>query len=136
MNSDFDPKVLRLAARNIVQEVGYPPSGVILIVCSNDKYDIARVITNELKERELECHVLKLGNELHSAVARLQTLIRDVAGNWGLILLIQPEHASFLFETVGRPDLGIRISTDYSFCDWLIRPASLVRTYGIDMSSY
>lgn len=133
MKSDFNQKVLRLAARNIVQEVGYPPSGVILVVCSNDKYDIAQVITDELKERELEYHLLKLGNKLHSAVARLQALIRDVAGNWGMILLIQPEHASFLSETLGRPDLGIRISTDYFFCDWSIHPASLVRTYGIDM---
>ena len=61
MKSDFAQKVLRLAARNIILEVGYPPSGVILVVCSNDKYDIAQVITDELKERELEYHLLKLG---------------------------------------------------------------------------
>ena len=74
-----------------------------------------------------------MGNELGRATGRLRELIRSVAEDWGLVILLQPEHASFLFDTVGRPDRGLRIPSDHLFCDWLISPAGLIRTHGIDM---
>jgi leucyl aminopeptidase (aminopeptidase T) len=39
----------------------------------------------------------------------------------------------FLFETVGRPDVGFTLPEAHIFCDWLIRLESLVRTYAIDL---
>ena len=50
-----------------------------------------------------------------------------------LVFLLQPEHAPFLFETVGRPDVGLTLRAGHLFCDWLIRPESLIRTYAIDV---
>ena len=133
MNADFKQETLKLAAKNIAQKVGNPPSKSILIVCSKNKLDIARMIFDELEKRSIESHLILLGTKINSGVEHLQPLIKNLAGDWGLILLIQPEHASFLFETVGRPDTGLKISSEYLFCDWLIRPSSLIRTYGIDM---
>ncbi len=50
-----------------------------------------------------------------------------------LVLLLQPQHAPFLFQIVGRPDRGLKIPAEHFITDWLMRPASVVRTYGIDM---
>jgi leucyl aminopeptidase (aminopeptidase T) len=49
-----------------------------------------------------------------------------------LIALLHPQHSSFLFKAIGRPDLGVRIPEKHLFCDWLINLPSLVRTYSFD----
>jgi len=123
----------KLAARNIAQAEGHPSAGSVLVVCSKDKIEIAESILKVLEEGKLEHHLLRLGSQLQAGADDLGSRIKSLAGPWGLLLLLQPEHAGFLFETVGRPDRGIRIPTDHLFCDWLIRPPSLIRTCGIDV---
>ena len=133
MESGFDKKVLELAAKNIAQEIGDPPAKSVLIICTTDKHDIAEAVVDELEKGNLECHLLQLGSKLDSSADRLRSLVSDIAGTWGIGMFLQPAYAPFLFETVGSPFDGLHILSDHLFCDWLIRPASLVRIYGVDM---
>lgn len=91
------------------------------------------IITEEFEKKETECHLLRVGNKLNSGSDCFQALIGELSGTWGLVFLLHPVHAPFLFETVGRPDYGIKLPSEHFFSDWLIRPGSLIRTYGIDL---
>ncbi len=124
---------LTLAATNIAAKVGDPPAGSVLIVASPPKAHIAEAVADRLRRR-IETHLLHLERHASAALAWLPPALQDLASEgWGLVLLCSPIHAQLLFRAVGRPDTGLRIDATYLFCDWLIRPQSLVRTYAIDM---
>jgi len=123
----------QLAAHNIAQEIGDPPIKAVLVIYSPEKCDLAERIAVQISERGLEPYRLELAPEINAGQATLKELVQRIAGQCGLVFLIEPRHADFLFEAVGRPDAGIIIPTDHLFCDWLIRPAGLIRTHGIDM---
>ena len=125
--SSNDP-LLDLAARNIALEIGDPPAKQVLLVYSTERSDLAERIAAQISARGLALTRLELIPGVDP-----RSMIEEVAGNWGLVLLFQPKHAHLLFEVVGRPDVGMLIPNQYLFCDWLIRPASLIRLYGIDM---
>ena len=123
---------LALAARNIAQmseHVGY----ATLIICSPEKHPLAQAVARELEARQIECHLLRLGHKIDLANTPLRTLAQHMAEGGMLVLLLQPEHAPFLFDVAGRPDHGLKVPPGRLFCDWLIRPASLLRTYAIDL---
>ena len=122
-----------IAAGNIARIVGYPPDSSVLILYCEGKDDIAQKISEEFEKKEVECHLLRVGNKLDSGSDRFQAIIGELSGSWGLVFLLNPVHAPFLFETVGRPDYGIKLSSQHFFSDWLIRTGSLIRTYGIDL---
>ncbi len=129
----MNPETTRLAAWNIVQSIGDPPGGGALVISSSDKLPLAEAIFAQLEARGIEHHLLVLGSRLTLAGPKIEKLIQDAAGRWGLILLIQPQHASFLYNTVGRPDMGLKIPAEHFFCDWLASMDSLVRIFGIEM---
>jgi hypothetical protein len=124
---------LTLAATNIAAKVGDPPAESALIVASPPKVHIAEAVATRLRRR-IETHLLYLERNASAALAWLPRALQDLASDGcGLVLLCSPIHAELLFRAVGRPDTGLRIDATYLFCDWLIRPQSLVRTYAIDM---
>ncbi len=132
MDTEIQEAAVRLAAQNIALEVGTPPSGNVLIFCSREKMGLAERVAESLDQAGLEYHILLLGVRLNSSLERLRKLIEDSAGSWGLVILLHPRHANFLFKVIGRPDLGVRIPEKHLFCDWLIHPDSLVRTFAVD----
>ncbi|MFC1614685.1 aminopeptidase, partial [Gemmatimonadota bacterium] len=105
----------------------------VLIFYCEGKDDIAQKIGEEFEKKEVECHLLRVGKKLNSGSKHFRALLEELSGSWGLVFLLHPVHAPFLFETVGRPDYGIKLSSEHFFCDWLIRPGSLIRTYGLDL---
>ncbi len=124
---------LTLAATNIAAKLGDPPARCALVIASPPKASIAEAVTAQLRRR-IETHLLLLEYSTETAQRWLPNALQDLASEgWGLVLLCSPVHAELLFRTVGRPDTGLRIDATYLFCDWLIRPQSLVRTYAIDM---
>jgi hypothetical protein len=124
---------LTLAATNIAAKVGDPPAGSVLVVASPPKTHIAEAVADRL-QRHIETHLLHLERNITAAQRWFPQALQDLASEgWGLVLLCSPIHAELLFRAVGRPDKGLRIDATYLFCDWLIRPQSLVRTYAIDM---
>lgn len=131
--NDFDSVTLRNAAENIVQKVDQAASNSVLIVCSKGKKDFASWIIKTLEDRKIHHYQLILGGKPGSNINYFQTLIKDLAKDWGLIFLIDPPDAPFLFATVGRPDKGIQISEDYLFCDWLAKIETTIRTNNIDI---
>ena len=141
-NADFlfcaDPRsdsdsLYRLAVSNISGKIKTPPLKSALIVNSGLKSGLANMVREEIEKRGLEAHILMLSDKLEQGSEPFRELVNQVSGNWALVFLLHPVHAGFLVETVGRPDLGIKLPEEYLFCDWLIPEASLVRTYAIDM---
>jgi hypothetical protein len=126
-------ELVQLAAHNIALEIGDPPFKAVLVIYSPEKCDLAVRIAAQISARGLESYRLELAPEINAGQVALKELVHRLASQWGLVLLIEPRHADFLFETVGRPDAWFIIPTDHLFCDWLIQPAGLIRTYGIDM---
>ena len=123
----------RLAVKNIAGKIKIPPLKSALIVNSEPKSRLAGMVRDEIEKRGMEAHILTLSNNLELGSEPFRELVNQVSGNWALVFLLHPVHAGFLVETVGRPDLGIKLPEEYLFCDWLIPEASLVRTYAIDM---
>ncbi len=132
MEMQMDPAALALAAQNIAREVGSPAAGSVLIICSEEKLLLAQAVARVLDEEGLEQHILLLGIRINASLEGLRKTVEEVAGQWGLIILLHPRHSAFLFKVIGRPDLGVRIPEKHLFCDWLIHPDSLVRTYAVD----
>lgn len=130
INSDSQ---YQLAAKNIADKIGTLPSKSVLIINSEPKFRIADFVRNEIENRGMEAHVLQLSTKMESTNESIADFVNKVTSKWGLIFLLHPVHTHFLIETVGRPDLGLKIAEDHLFCDWLIPEASLIRTYAIDM---
>jgi hypothetical protein len=128
----YAPSSIRRAAENMIREMGEPPSGNVLIICSHEEAALSAQLAAVLDEQSIENHTLTLGLRLSSSLDELRHLVENIAGRWGLIVLLQPQHASFLFKVVGRPDSGIRIPEKYLLCDWLTTLPALIRTYDID----
>lgn len=128
----MDSSLLPLAARNIALEVASPPARFALVICSTDKLALAQAVAGELEARNVEHRLLELGREGPQADDALVALARDVAREGRLVLLLQPEHAPFLFELAGRPDRGLKLPLERFFSDWLMSPAGVVQTYGVD----
>lgn len=128
----FTESSLQRAAENMLRELGQPPSGNVLLICSQEKSVLAAQLASVLDEQSIENHTLLLGSRLSSSLDELRHLVEDIAGRWGLVVLLEPQHASFLFKVIGRPDLGIRIPEKYLLCDWLATLPTLIRTYDVD----
>ncbi|MBC7236953.1 MAG: hypothetical protein H5T69_14020 [Chloroflexi bacterium] len=125
---------LALAAENIAAKIGNPPAGCALVVCSLSKAFIAEAVICRLRRR-MEAHLLRLDERVAFAIPGLARYLHDLAADhWGLVLLLSPRHAELLVQTVGRPDRGLYINGPHLFCDWLVRPQSLLRTYAVDMA--
>ena len=81
----------------------------------------------------MEYRFICISKESNEGIVRLRSLVSEVSGQWRVFLFISSADASFLFETFGRPDLGLKLEGQYVFCDWLIKIESLVRAYAIEM---
>lgn len=75
---------------------------------------------------------MNLGDTSNSGYAEVKSLLQKVSGKGGLIFLVNVKDAPFLFETVGRPDTGIKLSKEFMFSDWLMKPPSLIRLHSAD----
>ncbi|MGI5915549.1 MAG: hypothetical protein ACOX9A_03765 [Anaerolineae bacterium] len=118
------------AAQNIATAVGRPPAGSALVICSSGKAALAGRVGEALDAGGVPAHVVRLSPE---RAAGLADMVRRLAPAWGLVLLIEPPDAGWLFETVGRPDTGILVPDAHLFCDWVMRPDALLRTCAVDM---
>jgi leucyl aminopeptidase (aminopeptidase T) len=58
--------------------------------------------------------------------------LRRAAERGGLVILADPPQAPWLFETVGRPDRGLRLPSERLYCDWLLPMPSLMRVLSAD----
>jgi len=122
---------LERAALNIAALLGAPPTGCALLVCCAAKEAVSSAIAAALATEGLEVHVLHLADSVQRSGAALGRLVDSVAGSWGLVLLVGPQHAEWLFGAVGRPDRGIR-PMEHLFCDWLLSADAVVRLYAVD----
>jgi hypothetical protein len=111
--------------------IGHPPAGSALVICSPGKAALAGQVSVALERQGLPAHVMRLW--AGAAARNLAGMVRRLAPTWGLVLLIEPGDADWLFETVGRPDTGLLVPEAHLFCDWLMGLDSLLRVYSIDM---
>lgn len=129
--SEFDNLTIGLAARNITYQIQDTTLARYLIINSYDKREIANSMVDDLTNRGLENVQISLSKNFNSS-EQLKKTIESWISEWAMLFLISPKDASFLFETVGRPDIGIYLPETRIFCDWLIKSESLVRIYGVN----
>lgn len=122
---------LDLAARNIADLVGVPPSRCALVVHCEAKATVASAIAGVLRGRGLEVRQVPLPARADAQHRAAAAPLGPLTGDRGLVLLPGPEHAAWLFEAVGRPDRGIP-AVEHLFCDWLLPADSLLRLYAVD----
>jgi len=134
MNDGIDSKSIVLAARNIADQIGLPPSRTAFVIYSPPKEVLASVIAAELENRGIACSMLRLGSFAGPGPAPLRDMVRSMAGDTGLVFLTTWAHSEFLFETIGRPDRGIKVPSDHLYADFCIGMAAFVRTHAVDAS--
>ena len=128
--SYFDNPTISLATRNITYQIQDTTLARYLVINSYDKREIANWIVDDLTNRGLENVQFSISKNFNSS-GHLKKIIESWMLDWAMIFLISPGDASFLFETVGRPDIGIYLPETTFFSDWLIKSESLVRIYGV-----
>lgn len=120
---------LSRVALNIIDSIPIPPTQMYLILTSENKEQFGLAIQSLLSSRGFETHLVRLNSKIAQGQPIFQDLVNQVVrSNSGIISLLQPEHASFLFETFGRPDLGFKQPMKYIYNDWLMPVETMRRT--------
>lgn len=131
INDLFDEETIELAAINIIKEISNSEARKIVIVNSYGKNDFVNYIIQEIENSKLEYHQVTLGETLEDSALIKSTIANNQSGT-NYIFMITPEHADLLFEAIGRPDIGLKLSENMFYCDWLANTETTIRTYSID----
>lgn len=134
MDDGIDSKSIVLAAKNIADHVGLPPSRAAFVIYSPPKEVLASAIAAELENRGIACSMLRLGSFSGPGPAPLRDMVRSLAGDTGLVFLTTWAHSELLFETIGRPDRGIKVPSHHLYADFCVGMAAFVRTHAVDAS--
>lgn len=121
---------LALAARHIAADIAIGAAvRRALLLTSAAKAGLARAVAQALQAQGYTAQVEMLDAPDQAATARLQAAL---AQGHGLGLFCDAPQAAWLFETLGRPDRGLRWPSQRFFCDWLLSLEGLLRTQAID----
>jgi hypothetical protein len=121
-----------LASKNIITQLNIENERKVILVNSNNKNRLASGLISEFKNRHISFIQFKL-NSAQDSLKKLVFLINDKSSERYFIFLIDPSDADFLFENVGRPDMGLKIPEKYLFCDWLMPEDQFVRLNSINL---
>lgn len=125
--------LLKLTAINILAQVASAPAHRVFVVYSASMQPLADSLLQVAQLQNLPCRSHQLDGFPGIDKVDEGSYLQQADGQYGLILLFSPEHANFMFEIVGRPDRGIKLSTKHLFCNWLMPFDGLLHTYGVDM---
>lgn len=64
----------------------------------------------------------------------LSLLIKKNIDNQFFIFIIDPSDAPFLFQYIGRPDMGLKIRDKKLLCDWLMPEGQFVRLNSVSVT--
>ncbi|MHB1317803.1 MAG: M29 family metallopeptidase [Anaerolineae bacterium] len=132
MNDDLT----RNAVWNLLARLGSPVRAPVVIICSEGKERLGFGLMAALVTQGMAFDLLVLKQKpLHSDLARASALARSAADSGSLVLLIEPEHAAWLFATVGRPDTGLLVPDEHLYCDWLLGYPGLLRILQADYAA-
>jgi len=128
----FDKEVLQKATSNIVSKVTQTPLESIAVICSKRKEEFASWITHELEKQGIEYHLLWISDTSDSNLSAIKSCINDKTGTLGLIILSDVDDALFIFENVGHPVTGLKISDKQYYWDMLMPLPGLIRLMSAD----
>jgi hypothetical protein len=127
-----DKEKIKLAAKNIIDQLHVKTRNKIILVNSKNKWKITNVLITEL--RVLNVSVTQFHpNSNPDSLEILSSLIKENVDNQFFIFLIDPSDAPFLFKYAGRPDMGLKIPDKKLFCDWLMPEDQFVRLNSINI---
>ncbi|MBW4083652.1 hypothetical protein [Paenibacillus sp. S150] len=118
-------------AQNIIDQIPIPPSMTYLVLVSETKEQIGLSVQAYLDACGFETYFVRLSPKIEHGFLTLQDVVGQfVNSQSGVICLLQPEHAFFLFDTFGRPDMGFKQPMKYIYCDWLMPVDNLEKNFG------
>jgi hypothetical protein len=117
---------IALATKNIIEQLHIKSGDKLVLVNSVNKTKIADYLKTESQIRNISVNQFS-PNASQDSLKILLSLMKDNSSNLFFVFLIDPSDAQFLFQYVGRPDLGLKIPEEKLFCDWLISEDQLIR---------
>ncbi|MFC1693395.1 hypothetical protein ACFL1R_07815 [Candidatus Latescibacterota bacterium] len=128
----FDKEKLQNATSNIISKVTQTPLESIAVICSKGKEAFASWITHELEKQGIEYRLLRISDTSELNLSAIKSSINDKTGSLGLIILSNVEDALFIFENVGHPVTGLKISDKQYYWDMLMPLPGLIRLMSAD----
>jgi leucyl aminopeptidase (aminopeptidase T) len=124
-------EALEAAAHGILARLGDPEGGHLRILCAYAKRPLAETLLQIAGARGVtaDLDVLARDPDRSTDAPTGLAALQGSAARGMLVILAGVEQAPWLFETVGRPDRGIRLSGRF-YCDWLMDYDGLVRVLG------
>lgn len=126
-------ELLKRVAENIAKQLDITTKKSVLILVSREKVDIAEEISKYLDREKVENHSIVLGYEVEKCLSILRDFVQNASIDCRFIFLPGIKHAKLIFETIGRPDIGLKLNQSKFFGDWLLTRDGLIRIFNIDM---
>lgn len=131
-NSSVAGENISLAAANIISQLIPTSKDGVILINSKQKNRMAHALVSELRTGNIPCTHYVI-NKNQDSLTFLSSLIKRNPDKKYFIFLIDPSDAGFLFDNVGRPDMGFKIPENSFFCDWLISEDEFIRINSIDL---
>jgi len=123
---------IALAAKNIIEHLDIKSGNKLVLINSANKTKIVDYLKAESRTRNIFLTQFS-PNTSQDSLKILSSLIQDKSDNLFFVFLIDPSDAQFLFQYVGRPDMGLKIPEEKLYCDWLISEDQFIRLNSIDV---
>jgi hypothetical protein len=123
---------IALVAKNIIERLDISTGNELVLINSSNKTKIVDYLKTECQARNIIITQFSPNTSLDS-LNILSSLIQDVSKNLFFVFLIDPSDAQFLFQYVGRPDMGLKIPEEKLFCDWLMSEDQFIRLNSINL---
>lgn len=128
----IDNENIDLAAKNIIEQLDVKSGNKLVLINSANKTKLVNYLKAESQTRNIILTQFNPNASLDS-IKLLSSLIQDNSDSLFFVFLIDPSDAQFLFQYVGRPDMGLKIPEEKLFCDWLISEEQFIRLNSINL---
>lgn len=120
------------ATKNIIKQLDINSGDQLVLIHSAHKTKIVNHLKAECQTRNIMIARFSPRMSLDS-LNILSSLIQDVSDNLFFVFLIDQSDAQFLFQYVGRPDMGLKIPEEKLLCDWLMSEDQFIRLNSINL---
>lgn len=123
---------ISLAAKNVIEQLDIKSDDKLVLINSANKTKIFDYLKAESQTQNIFITQFS-PNTSPDSLKILSSLILDDSDNLFFVFLIDPSDAKFLFQYVGRPDMGLKIPEEKLFCDWLMSEDQFIRLNSINL---
>lgn len=119
----------------ILRQFVFPKNGKVVLVNSISKTKLTNFLKAEAEKKSLTFDHFT-PRSCSDSIELLKRFITERDSCRKFVFLIDSSDSNFLFQLVGRPDLGLKIPNENLFCDWLIGEDQFIRINSVDCSEH